>query len=193
MFEPVSVRSRNIRSGRSGALERASTTTNATTSAADAASRPIVSPWSPTVLHGAGHRVDEQHQAAGDRGGAGHVEVPVRHVRAALVHEARRHHEHERTDRHVDEEDPRPAEGTRERAAEQHARSAAAAGDGAPDAEREVAVASFLEGRRQDRERRGREQSRAEPLQRAEGDQRALRPGETVEQREDREDRRAPP
>ena len=43
MFEPVSVRSRNIRSGSSGALDRGSIATNATISAPDAASRTIVS------------------------------------------------------------------------------------------------------------------------------------------------------
>ncbi len=132
----------------------------------------------PAVLHGPRHRVDEQHQPAGDRGGARKVEVAVRHLRPALAHQARREREHEHADRHVDEEDPRPAEGARERAAEQHACRAAAAGDRAPDAESAVAVASLVEGRRQDRERGRREQGRAEPLQRAEGDQRARRPGE---------------
>ena len=73
-------------------------------------------------------------------------------------------------------------------AAEQHAGSAAAAGDRAPDAEREVALAALGERRRQDRERRRREQRAAEPLERAEGDQRALRPGEAGEQRADREE-----
>ena len=42
-FEPASVRSRKIRSGSSGACERSSITTNATISAADAASSAIVS------------------------------------------------------------------------------------------------------------------------------------------------------
>ena len=42
-FEPESVRSRKIRSGRSGAFERNSMVKNAATSAAEAASRPIVS------------------------------------------------------------------------------------------------------------------------------------------------------
>ena len=113
----------------------------------------------------------------------------MRDVGAALVHEPRREREHERADRNVDEEDPRPAERARERAAEQHAGRAAAARDRAPDAEREVALAAFLERRRQDRQRGRREQRRAEPLQRAERDQRALRPGEAVEQRADREER----
>ena len=68
----------------------------------------------PAVLGGTCHRIHEQHQAAGDRGGTRHVEVAVSHVRAALVQEARRKREHERPDRHVDEEDPRPTEGARE-------------------------------------------------------------------------------
>ena len=41
-FEPVSVRSRKIRIGKSGAGDRSSMTTKAATSAADAASRPAV-------------------------------------------------------------------------------------------------------------------------------------------------------
>ena len=49
-------------------------------------------------------------------------------------------------------------------AAEQHAGRGAAAGDGAPDAEREVALAAFVERRHEDRERGRREQRRAEPL-----------------------------
>jgi hypothetical protein len=83
-FEAVSVRSRKIRSGSSGAGERTSITTKATTSAAEAASSPIVS----VVAHRAGWRgecVDEQHQAAGDRRRAGGVEVPVVELGTALA------------------------------------------------------------------------------------------------------------
>src|SRR5436309_1631215 len=62
-------------------------------------------------------------------------------------------------------------------------RSGAASRGRAPDPEREVPLTSFAEGRRQDREGGRREQRRSEALQRAEGDQRARRPGEPVEQR----------
>ena len=44
-FEPVSVRSRKIRSGSSGAFERSSITTKATMSATEAASSTTVSAW----------------------------------------------------------------------------------------------------------------------------------------------------
>ena len=55
MFEPDSVRSRNIRSGSNGAVDRASIATNATIRTAEAASRPIVSPvpqpcWAARVI-----------------------------------------------------------------------------------------------------------------------------------------------
>src|SRR5205085_8174204 len=69
------------------------------------------------------------------------------------------------------------------------ARRTAASGGGAPDAEGDVALAAFLEGGGQDRQCRRREQRGAEALERAEGDQRALRPGKAVEQRADREQR----
>src|SRR5437762_1735116 len=98
-FEAESVRSRKMRSGRSGALDRISIAKKAAISAADAVRRPIV------------------------------------------------------------------------------------------DAEREVPLAPLAERRGQDRERGRREQRRTEPLQGAEADQRARRPGEAVEERADREQR----
>ena len=73
-------------------------------------------------------------------------------------------------------------------AAEQHAGGAAASGHGAPDAERDVALAALGEGRGQDREGGGGEEAAAEPLQGAEDDQRALGPGEAGEQRADGEE-----
>ncbi len=143
---------------------------------------------SPTVLGCAGHRVHEQHQTARDRRRAGRIEVPVREIRAALAQEDRDEREDEDADRDVDVEDPRPAEGARQRAAEQHARRGAAAGDRTPDAERNVPLASLVERRREDRECSGREHRGPEPLERTERDQRALRPGEAVEQGADSEE-----
>jgi hypothetical protein len=135
------------------------------------------------VLRRARQRVDEQHQAAGDRGGAGRVEVPVVEVCLALAQQERRESENSDACRNIDEEDPRPAERARERPAEQHAGGTAAPGCGAPDAEREISLASLAEGCGEDRECGGREQRGAEPLQRTESDQRSFRPREAVEQR----------
>src|SRR5579859_5208381 len=106
-------------------------------------------------------------------------------LRLALTDEQRRQPDDDGPDRDVDEEDPGPVDRAGEDAAEQHAGRAAAPGDRSPDAEREVAVLAFLEGRGQDRERRGREEAAAEPLQRAERDQRSFGPGQSREQRAD--------
>ena len=181
------MRSRNRRSGSSGAFDRASIATNATDQTRGGGEQHDRLRGSPAVLGRVRHRIDEQHQAARDRGRTGQVEMAVRDVGAALADELRREHEHGDADRHVDEEDPRPTERARERAAEEHAGRCAAAGDRAPDAEREVPLLSFLERGRQDRERRRREQGSTEPLGGAERDQRAFRPGEPVQQRADGE------
>ena len=113
--------------------------------------------------------------------------MAVVEVGAALLQEHRADREHEYADGDVDEEDPGPAECAGQRATEQDAGCATASGGCAPDSECDVAVASLPERRGQDRECRRREQRGAEPLQAAEGDQRRRRPGEAVEQREDRE------
>ena len=145
----------------------------------------------PAVLGRPGHGVDEEHQSAGDRSRTGGVEVPVVEVGPALAEDERDDGEHDQPGGDVDEEDPRPAERAGQGAAEQDARCAAAARGRTPDAEREVALAPLGERGGQDRERRRRQQRRAEPLERAEGDQRPLRPGEPVEQGTDREEHEA--
>ena len=73
--------------------------------------------------------------------------------------------------RHVHPQHPFPAEAVGEDAAEQDARGAAGAGDGAPDAERLVALGAVAERRRDDRERGRRDDRGAEALGRAGGDQ----------------------
>src|SRR5438034_318826 len=65
-----------------------------------------------------------------------------------------------------------------------------AARDGAPDAKCKVALAPFAKDGGQDRECRRGEQRRTKPLQGAEGDQRAFRPGKAVQQRADGEERK---
>ena len=145
----------------------------------------------PAMLARPGQRVDEQHEAARDRAGSGRVEVAMIEIRAALAQQQRRQNEHDRARRHVDEEDPRPAERARQQAAEQHARGCTASRDGAPDAEREIPLRALLERRRQDRQRGRSEKRRAEPLQRAKGDQRAFGPGEPVQEGADGEEHEA--
>ena len=143
----------------------------------------------PAVLDGARHPIDQEHQAAGDRRGAGDVEVAVGEFGAALTEQPRSEPDDERADGDVDEEDPRPAEAAGQCPSEQDAGGSAAARDGAPDAECKVALAPFAEDGGQDREGRRGEQRRAEALQGAEGDQRAFRPGKAVQQRADGEER----
>ncbi len=87
----------------------------------------------------------------------------------------------------VDEEDPLPRQRVGEDAAEQHARSGAEAADRAPDAERDVPLPAFGEGRHQDRERGRRDRGSAETLKGAGADQRCLGPREPAEERADRE------
>ena len=142
----------------------------------------------PAVAGGARQRVDEQHQPARDGGCAGEVEVAMTEVGPALAQQDGREQGGSDADRNVDEEDPRPAEVARQDAAQQHAGGRAASGGCAVDAEREVAVASFGEQGHEERERRRREQCPAEPLDGAERDQRALRPGDPAEQRAHREE-----
>src|SRR5260221_12072048 len=108
-------------------------------------------------------------------------------VGAALPQEPRGEPADEYAHRDVDEEDPRPAEGTGQRAAEQHACGAAAARGRSPDTEREVALPAFPKGGGQNRKRRRRQQCCSETLERTEADQRAFRPGKAVEQRADGE------
>ena len=91
----------------------------------------------------------------------------------------------------IDEEDPLPREQVGEDAARENAGCGPEAADGSPGAERDVALAALAEGRRQDRERRGRDRRRSEPLQPASEDERFLAPREPAEQRPQREDNQA--
>ena len=186
-FDAESVRMRKIRIGSSGAFERSSMTTNADEQRGGGREQADRLGREPAVLACVRQDVDEQHHAGRDRRRAGDVEVAVVELGAALAQEPEAGDEHGDPDRDVDEEDPRPAEDARQDAAEQHAGGAAAAGDGAPDAESGVALTAFGEDRRQERERGGSEQRGAEALQRAEHDQRGRRPGKAVEQRAGRE------
>ena len=152
-FEVASVRRRKIRIGSSGACERSSIATKRGDQRGGHGQQSDRRRGAPAVLRRTGHRVDEQHQPARDRGGAGGVEVAVAEVGPALAHEQRGDDEEQYADGQVDEEDPRPAERARQHAAEQDAGRAAATRGGAPDAERDVPLAAFLERGGQDRER----------------------------------------
>ena len=187
MLAPVSVRLRKIANEISGWLERSSMATNAATSASEMAIRPSVCDRAPADVDRVDERVDEQRDAGRDRDGAGHV-VAAHAGLAALGQQARGHRGGEQRDRDVDEQDPLPAEVLGQHAAEQDADGAAGAGHGAPDAERAVALGTFGEGRGQDRERGGREDRRAEALQRARRDQLALAGRQAAEQRGEREE-----
>ena len=95
-------------------------------------------------------------------------------LRTALVQQHRCEQHRRNPDRNVDEEDPRPAQVARQNPAQQDAGGGATAGGCPVDAEREVAIASFGEGGHEQRQRRRRKQRAAEPLYRAEADQRCF-------------------
>src|SRR3954469_19748499 len=71
------------------------------------------SPRAPAIRAALGDRVDERHEPARDEHGAEGVERLDGCV-AALVEETRGEDEGRHADRHVDEEDPRPAQRLRE-------------------------------------------------------------------------------
>ena len=137
----------------------------------------------PAVGRRASERVDEQHQAAGDGGCAGEVEVAMLELGAAFPQQHRRERDRHHGDGNVDEEDPGPAQVRGKDAAEQDADRGAAAGCRTVDAERAVAVAALGEDRHQERERGRCEECSAEPLEGAERDQGRLRPGEAAQER----------
>jgi hypothetical protein len=102
---------------------------------------------------------------------------------ARLRHEPEREQEGCDADGHVDEEDPRPGEVLRQRAAEDEADRRAADRDCRPHGKRAGTLGALLEGGRDDRERGGRDQRGAEALQRPRPDQHALAAGEPIEER----------
>jgi len=177
-FDAESVRSRKMRIGRSGAFERNSDRDEAGDKhrgggkkADRLRGRPAC--WLACVI-----AYTRTIKPLRDRGRSERVEMVVIEVGFALPEEAWRQNEHQDADRHVDEEDPRPAERAHEHPAEEDAGRGTAARNGSPDPQREVALAALAEGGHQDRERGRGDERRAEPLNRSEDDQRRLRPGE---------------
>jgi hypothetical protein len=94
---------------------------------------------------------------------------------------SRRECDEERADGDVDEEDPSPPGTVGQQPAGDDTDGRSGSAHGTEDAEREVAFASFRERDREDRECGRRDERRAEPLERARGDQQFARlcePGE---------------
>src|SRR5262245_8266575 len=120
----------------------------------------------PALLSRLRDRVDERGKARGDEHRSREVERLHLCV-AALVEQNRRENHRENSDRDVDEEDPFPAERVGEDPTHEDTRGGAEATDGAPDAERDVSLATFMERRRENRERGRGDDRRAEPLERA--------------------------
>ena len=137
----------------------------------------------PVVLVRLDERVDEQGERGRDDDRARGVEVAHGVLDAALVEQARRQRDRDQADRDVDVEDPLPAEVLGEDPAEQHADRAACAGDRAPDREGLVALDALGERGREDRERRRRDDRRAEPLHGARADEHAARAREAAGER----------
>src|SRR5207244_7146265 len=108
-----------------------------------------------------------------------------------LRHDPQRREEGQDADGDVDEEDPAPRERLSERAAEHESDGRTANGDRGPDTECPGALLPLGEGGGDDRERRGRDQRGAQPLQRPEADQLAGGGCDPVEQRGAGEDDQA--
>ena len=109
-------------------------------------------------------------------------------VRRALGDEAHRGDRTQDPDRHVDEEDPLPAQQLGQHAAEQHPGRAAHGAHRAPVAERAVALVALVEGGGDDRQGGRRHHGAAEPLDRARGGQHALARRQAAGQRGGREE-----
>src|SRR3954452_13065061 len=183
------VRDRRSRGGSSGALERDSTARNEPSRAVEPTIDEAATGSPQPAVVARVNRVHEEHQP----GGGGHcscnVEVPMPDHRGAAFRQERRG-ERDRGDGNwnVDEEDPRPREIGREYAAQEDTDRGAAARHGSVEPEREVAVAALGEDRHQQRERGRRHERAAEPLNRPEDDERALRPSKSAQERAEAED-----
>jgi hypothetical protein len=146
----------------------------------------------PAEVFGLHDRVDEHDQAGrhGDR--SRQIRAGLALHRARLGHVAQREHRGRDADRHVDEEDPLPAQQVGEDAAEQQAERAAARRDRAPHAERLGAVVALGKRGGDDRQRGGGDERAAEALQPAGDDEPGVGRREAVQQRGGREDPDAP-
>jgi hypothetical protein len=142
---------------------------------------------SPAVVVRLRNREDQGEETAGDEHRAGRVEALGERV-AALREQQRRQPKRREPDRDVDVEDPRPAEPVGQHAAEQDAGDSAEGADRAPHAERGVPLATLRERRHQDRQSGGRDDRRAEALERPGDDQCIVGPGQAGDERCDAEE-----
>ena len=182
----------NSRSGTSGSAERDSTATNAGQERHARGQRRDDLERGPAQRFGPDHAEDDGQHAGGAEHGPGDVERPrAGRGDPAGGHEHRRQGEQEHPDRDVDEEHPLPAERVDEDAAGDDAEGAAEAGQPAPDAHRDVALAPVGEGHGEDREGGGRHERSAETLHGADADEHALRRRQAAGQRRDGEEAEA--
>ena len=126
-------------------------------------------------------RQDDDHEHLADR-----VEPPRAAAPATPARTARSSTIAASADRHVDPEDRAPADGLRQRAADDRPERQADADDAAPDADRARALARVGEDVRDDRHRDRVEHRAADAPARAEGDQPAERRREAAQQRAER-------
>ena len=188
---PVRVRSLKKEKGTSGASERSSARTKPPSRTTERASRPIGLQGAPAGAVGVDQRVDQHRQGRRDRDRACEVEGPGRRFCPALGDQRGRQRGSSDADRDVDPEHPLPADRVGEDASQQDAGGSAGAGDRAPDSQGLVALGAVAEGGGDDRQCRGREDRRAQALNRAGHDQLALGLGQAPGQRGEREEDQA--
>ena len=136
-------------------------------------------------------RVDADHHRARDQQRAEHVGA-LRQADALVVGDvAQRQQRGRDADRNVDEEDPVPADGLRQRPAGQQADGRAGRRDEAVDADRLRLLARLREHRHDHAQDHGRRQRAADALREARADQQRLARGEAAQQRREREERKA--
>ena len=131
--------------------------------------------------------VREREEADRGRRETGQVEPLVRLV-ARLVDEQEAGGDGQDADGDVDEEDPAPVDVLGQQPADERADRERERRDAGPDADRGAALAG-RERRRDDRERRGVHERRADTLDHARGDQLLARAREPAPERREREDR----
>ena len=167
-----SCRERNSRSGISGALAIRPSSNEEREQQRDADAdrqqRRRVAPAGAVGAHDSEH---ERRETERGRERAAEVEVAGGVLVATLEQHPLCEEGRGQTDRQVDEEDPAPAQGVGDDAAEQHAGRAAGAAHGAPDADRTVAFGGLRECAGEDRQRSRRNDRGGEALHQSRGDQ----------------------
>ena len=125
----------------------------------------------PADGRGPDQRVDERRKPGRHGHGAGEVKAPARELTPALGDQHRGQERRGDPDGNVYEQHRAPAQRAGQHATEEDAGGGARAGDRTPDRERPVALGPLTEGGGDERERRRSHERRAEPLDRAGGDQ----------------------